>query len=293
MKSRGLMALVIASMLGLFSTFAFAEKAAAKAGQAKKVKNTKVENKTTEKSPMSLSLYSKGSYYMVGAFWDPYFSDRLVRSGLSLGVGCHYTGKYFRIGAGRELYKGTFAIGHEEPLLNGSFYFDEVGVKTWINTALILNGIEIGFTAGVEKTDTSALKINDLYIDLGSGWLNLKSFAAETLLSKVDFTIWEAGLDTVFPLNRNFSLTFGLLWQQYDANMHIDFDMYGQGVLQYFNYSLDNKKEVDISQSLFYLTPGIKWCKGKKVCASVVIPWGIFNSDAWSLGGVAGVEYTF
>ena len=25
----------------------------------------------------------------------------------------------------------------------------------------------------------------------------------------------------------------------------------------------NNKKAIDISQSLFYITPGVKWCKGK------------------------------
>ena len=291
MKSRGLMAFVIASILGLFSTFAFAEGAAPKnEGQKKKAK---IEHKPAETPPMSCAIYSKGSYYMVGVFWDPYFSDRLVRSGFSLGLGCYYTRNHFRLGAGREFYRGTFTIGHEEPLLNGSLYFDEIGVKTWINTALVFNSVEIGLTAGVEKTDTSELKVKDLYADLGSGWINLGLFASETLLSKVDLTIWEAGLDTVIPLNRNFSLTLGALWQVYDVNMQIDFDMYARDVFTFFNYDVDNIKEVDVSQSLFYLTPGIKWCKGKKVCASVTIPWGVFNSDAWALGGTAGLELKF
>ena len=75
--------------------------------------------------------------------------------------------------------------------------------------------------------------------------------------------------------------------------MQIDFDMYARDVFTFFNYDVDNIKEVDVSQSLFYLTPGIKWCKGKKVCASVTIPWGVFNSDAWALGGTAGLELKF
>lgn len=272
MRSRWLAALFIAPTLGLLSTFASAE--------------TEI--------PVSCSFSANGGYFLSGVFNDPYSSDRLARKGFGLGTGCRYIHHRFRVGLAWQFYNGTFRIDHAEPGLNGSFSFNEVGVKEKLDFAFILGKAEIGLTAGREKTVTSRLKVEDLHIDAGGGWLNLGLFATRQMLSRVDLTIWEVGLNTAFPLNRNFSFTFDLLWQKYDVDLRIDFREYGQEVLQLLDYDVNKKKMIDISQSLFYLTPGAKWCNNdKNFCASLAVPWGVFNSDAWSLGGVVGMEWKF
>ena len=85
---------------------------------------------------MSCAIYSKGDYYMVGVFWDPYFSDRLVRSGFSLGLGCYYTGTI----SAWEPVRSSMGNFYDWPrgTANGSLYFDEIGVKRGLTRRLFL-----------------------------------------------------------------------------------------------------------------------------------------------------------
>lgn len=291
MSNRGLTGLVLVLVLGLFTTPAFAQNSKKSPSQGQYT--GRKTHKYHRVSPVSLSFYAQGSYYLVGSFFDPYNSDRLVRSGLGLGVGCYYRSHGLQLGTGWEFYDGSFKINHIEPGLNGSLYFEEIGVKPWVNAALNFGGVQIGLTAGLEKTKTSTLNVKDLYIDPGFGWLNLGMFASEQVLSKVDLKVWELALDARFQSSRHLSFTFGLLWQKYQGAMQIDFAMYGKEVLKFLNYDVDNViKKVDISTNSFFLTPGVRWC-GKHLCASLTIPWGVFGSDTWSLGGITGLEWTF
>lgn len=283
MNNRALATLAMAIVLGLFTTPASAQKKA------------KEEHKSSNIPVASCDLYSKGTY-LIGSFDSKKFdtTDRFTRKGLVLGTGCYlHNRSKFSLGLGAEFYLGNIHFEHEETILKGSFSYLETGFKQWIKAALALHRVHIGLGAGVQITRSSRFGLNSLQVNLGGDWFDLTEFGAEHLTSKGKLQIWEIGLDTSFPFNRNLSFTFGLLWQRYLVNAHFDFDMEAKEIFEALHYDINSVKQ-DFNQSVdfFYITPGAEWC-GKNVCASLIVPWGVFVSKAWSWGSALEIKLKF
>ncbi len=283
MKRRGLVVSVVALILGLSAVPAFAQPA----------KKEPAVHKSARIPVASCDLYSKW-VYITGSFSGYSNSDHFTRDGMGIGAGCYYQNhSRLSLGIGAEVYAGDFDIEHEEYVLKGSFSYLELGFKEWVRTALDLHHVSIGLEAGVEKTGSKGLGVNDLHANFGGGWLDLTEFAADHLISRGSLEVWEAGVDVGFPFNRDFSLTFGLLWQRYNVSAHIDFDMEGRDTLIALHQNPDGiKKDYSQSVDFFYLTPGAKWCV-RRVWAALVIPWVVVTEQAWVGGTVLQVEWKF
>lgn len=286
MNNRVLVPLAIAIVLGLFTTPV----------SAQKPKKAKVENKSPRIPVVSCDLYSKGTY-LTGRFHSNVLSttDRFTREGLSMGTGCNYRSAHgkFSLEIGAEFYFGNLNLVHEEGRLKGSFSYLETGFKEWVRTALTLRKATVGLGVGVQKTTSSRFEINSLLINLWDTEYDFTKFGDEHLTSEGELEVWETGLDVSFPFRRNFFFMFGAQWQRYIVKANMDLDMEAKAILEvlYVNSSSINKK-LDRTEDFFYLMPGVKWC-GKKLCASLVVPWSAFISEAQSWGSTLQVEMKF
>ncbi len=314
MKNRGLVTLISALIIGLFATPAFAEAeeeetpekanptparlaSESVAGRPPIAKSGAGKEEKAHKPPRnpiaSCGLYSNVKY-LTGEFSGSESSDQFVRKGLGLGASCNYSNRSrLSLGVGAEFYLGKFLLNHEEDSLKGSASYLEVGFKEWLSATLNLNDVKIGALVGMERTNSSRFRVNSAQANFGGGWLNLTKFAAEHLSSSGELEIWEAGLDVRFPFHRNFSVTFGGLWQRYQVVVRLKLDDEGRDALEALNYNVKNiEKDFKRSADFFYLTPGVKWCK-KELCVSLTVPWGVFTANNWLWGTVLGTELQF
>jgi hypothetical protein len=288
MKNRGLAALISALLIGLFATPTFAEEE-----DTPRLEKPKVAPKRHRPPIAWCGLYAN-LRYLTGEFIGSEKSDKFVREGLSWGASCNYSNRSrLTLGVGAEFYMGRFLLDHEEDGLKGSASYLEVGFKEWMKATLNLNGVKISALVGLERTNSNRFKVSSAQVDFGSGWLNLTKFADEHLSSSGDLEIWEAGLDVQFPFRRNFSVTFGALWQRYQVAVRLNLDDEGRRVLEALEYDVTKiEKDFQRSRNFFYLTPGVKWCK-KDLCVSLTVPWGVFKAKKWLWGAVLGTELQF
>lgn len=291
MKNRGLAALIVALVLMLFVDPTFAEEA--KEPKAENDKKPEMVHKPYRTPTAWCSLYSK-LMYLTGEFSGSDRADRFVREGLKLGASCNYNNNSrLTLGVGTEFYLGKFHLNHAEDGLQASVSYLEAGFKEWLSATLDLHPIKIVAIAGLERTNSSGFTVNSLQVDFGGGWYNFKKFAEEHLSSSGELEIWEAGLNVEFPFRRKFSLTFGGLWQRYEVTVRVRLDAEGKRVLEALEYDVSKvERDFKRSRNFFYLTPGAKWC-GEKLCASLVVPWGVFQADKWSWGLALGAELQF
>ena len=303
MKNHGWLRLPFVLVSLLLSTQAFADEATKpeedvdSAPPVAKSESGKAPNLRKSPRPPAAwcGIYSKLAY-LTGEFSGSDRTDRFVRDGLKIGASCNYNNNSrLSLGIGAEFYIGKFHLDHEEDRLRASASYLEMGFKEWGSLTLDLHPIKIRAVAGVERTNSGNFTLNSMLVDLegNNDWLDVKNFAKDHLSSSGDLEIWEAGAEVEFPFRRRVSFTFGGLWQRYDVNVGVKLDAEGKRVLEAFEYDVSKvDRQFKRSRNFFYLTPGAKRC-GEKLCASLVVPWGVFQSDKWSWGLVLGTEMQF
>jgi len=294
MKNRGLMSLFVILIISAAAP-AFAQKVC----KHKKVNSETVPLKKTEKPKKSVvepkthprtgfsscGLYLAGSY-MIGEFSPSDGNDHLTREGMGTGVTCNYGNHRSRFGfaAGLESYLGRFLLRHEEDNLKGSASYAEMGFKGWLKLLFDLYPVKLGLLLGLEQTHSSRFHVDSLQVDFGSGWFDVRDIAAEHLTSNGELDILEAGLEAKFPLYKNLSITFAVLWQRFHGSVKVKLDSEGKRFLEALYYDADKvNREFEYSTNFIYLTPGLKWCR-KKLCASLGLDWGIFKEERYSWG---------
>lgn len=233
----------------------------------------------------SCDLYSRGSF-MTGMFKQSENVNRFERNGISLGFGC-YSGpnSKFSLGIGAEAYFGNLNFKHEETSLKGSFSYFEKGFKEWVRASVYESPVRISLGVGVQKTVSSGFNLNSVHVNLWDTWYDFTKFGHEHLTSDGKLEVWEAELNFQFLVHGNFYLTLGTQWQKYKVLARMDFDAESKKIFDFLQYDV-SKLEQGFNESVnfFYFTPGAKWC-GKKLCASLVVPYGLFISKAGSWGG--------
>jgi hypothetical protein len=301
MKNYGLPRSLFVLSILLFCTQAFADEAekpeedADLALPVAKSEPGKAGN--PRRSPRATSWCSVHSKldYMTGGFSGSSRADSFVRDGARLGASCSYNNNSrLSIGLGGEFYLGKFHLNHAEEALEASVSFLEFGHKEWLSATLDLRPIKIVAVAGVESTGSSRFKVDSLQVDLGTGPLDLTDYGAEHLsVDKADLVIVEAGLNVEFPFRRNFSLTFGGLWQRYDVSVRVKLDAEGKRVLEALNYDVNKvDRDFERSRNFFYLTPGLRWRRGDWAFTGDIF-WGTFSTQEGSSGVRLGVERRF
>ena len=300
MRSISLSKLNIALIIALLATPALAEEAKDTSPNSgppvasKEPLRAQKPGKSSPRPPAAwCGVYTK-LVYLAGEFSGSTRADRFVRDGLKLGVNCNYNNdSRLTLGVGAEVYAGKFHLTHEEDVLRASISFLETGFKEWVSATLDLHPIKIGAIVGVERTNSNRFSVDSLEVDLGTGYLSFKDFASQHLSSNGELEIWEAGLNVEFPFQRKFSLTFGGLWQRYSVAVRVKLDQEGTRLLEALEYDTAKiNRDFNRSRNFFYLTPGARWC-GERLCVSLVVPWGVFQSDQWSWGAMLGAELQF
>lgn len=283
MNIRALAMLATAMMLELFPTPAFAQKS----------KKRKSERKFSEIVADSCELYSKKSF-ITGLFKRSESADRFERSGTSFGFGC-YSGPHskFSLGIGAELRFGNLNLKHEEDVFKASFSYFEKGFKEWVSASIYESPVRISINLGVEKTASSRFSIDSVRVNLWDTWYDFTRFGLEHLTSRGDLEVWEAGMDFRFLIYQDFHLSLGTQWQRYKVRARMDFDAESKNIFNLLYFDVSGLEQgLNESVDFFYFTPGAKWC-GKKMCASFVVPYGVFISKAWSWGSALEVGIKF
>lgn len=290
----------IALVITLFTVPAFAQDAKEESKEAAPKEAPPPEKAEPVRKPYKSPVSSCGLYtnltYLTGEFNDSNSADHFVRNGWNLGAKCVYNNRSrLSIGLGAQFYVGKFLLNHDDDSLKASVSYLEMGFKEWVSATLNFHDVKLTGLFGMTKTASSRFRISSLQVNFADDWLDFKNFASEHLSSEGDLGILEAGLEARFPFHRNFSVTFGVLWQRYSVVVSAKLDDEAKRVLEAFEYDVTKvEKDFKHSANFFYMTPGIRWCrKNEKWCASAAVPWGVFTADKWLWGAVLGTEKQF
>ncbi|TSC84952.1 MAG: hypothetical protein G01um101413_336 [Parcubacteria group bacterium Gr01-1014_13] len=299
MRSSYLLRWGIALVVTLFTAPAFAEDVKEPEVASPKEAPPPVKAEPVQKpykSPVSSCGLYTNLMYLSGELNGSDRGDHFVRQGWNLGASCVYNNRSrLSIGLGAQFYLGKFLLDHEDSNLKASVSYVEMGFREWVSATLNFHDVKLTGLFGMTRTSSSGFSICSLQVNFADDWLDFKNFAKDHLTSNGELGTLEAGLDARFPFRRNFSFSFGVLWQRYSVVVHAKLDDEAKRVLEVFEYDVTKvEKDFRRTSNFFYMTPGLKWCtRGEKLCTSLVVPWGIFTADKWLWGAVLGTEYQF
>jgi hypothetical protein len=299
MRNSSFLKLNIALAIALFAAPAFADDSLESEDKnPPKEESSKVKpaHKPRRSPVSSCGLYTN-LMYLTGEFNDSKGGDHFVRQGWNLGANCIYNNRSpFSIGIGAQFYLGRFLLTHEDDALKANVSYVEKGFREWISAILDLNGVKLTGTFGMTRTSSGGFYINSLDVNIGeNNWLNLTNYAREHVSSTGELGTLEGGVDVRFPFRRNFSISFGVLWQRYSVSVRAKLDDDAKKVLEAFEFDTTKvERDFKHAANFLYMTPGVTWCtSGEKLCTSLQVPWGIFKADKWLGGAVLGTEFKF